>query len=160
MYVGPGKAFTKADADPALSQLRTERLITCRQTAPKWIRKFLGGGDDVSHVLETSYVDPVAKKVTMCSQNMTWSDLITCHETVVYRPSASHPLCATTFSQRAEIVALCGGWQNIKNKIEDVSVSQFRQNAIRGRQGFEAVLEMSRRVFADERRRNGELQRA
>ena len=130
--------------------MRTERLITCKQSAPKWLNSFLGG-QEVSHVYETSYVDLKAKKVTMSSQNMTWSDLLSVRETVVYRPSTSAPNSRTIFHQQAKIVALCGGWQKIKNSIEDFTVERFRQNAVRGREGFEAVLEMSRKVFAEQR---------
>lgn len=53
--------------------------------------------------------------------------------------------------QEAKIVALCGGWQKIKTKIEEASVERFRENAKKGREGFEAVLEMSRKVFGEER---------
>lgn len=133
-------------------QLRTERLITCKQSAPKWLNSFLGG-QEVSHVFETSYVDPRAKKVTMCSTNMTWSELISVYETVVYRPALHSPNSHTTFDQHAKIVALCGGWQKIKSSIEDITVERFKQNALRGREGFENVLEMSRKVFAMERER-------
>ena len=53
--------------------------------------------------------------------------------------------------QEAKIVALCGGWQKIKTKLEEASVERFRENAKKGREGFEAVLEMSRKVFGEER---------
>lgn len=53
--------------------------------------------------------------------------------------------------QEAKIVALCGGWQKIKTKIEEASVERFRENAKKGREGFEAVLEMSRKAFGEER---------
>lgn len=136
--------------DPETGILRTERLITCQQSAPKWIMSLLGG-QDTSHVYETSYVDPKAKKVTMCSTNMTWSDLLNVRETVVYQPSSSAPSAKTIFKQHAKITALCGGWQKIKNSIEQFTVERFSQNALRGREGFEMVLEMSRKVFAEER---------
>ncbi|KAF2086159.1 MSF1-domain-containing protein [Saccharata proteae CBS 121410] len=136
--------------DPATGILRTERLITCKQSAPKWLNSFLGG-QDTSHVYETSYVDLKAKKVTMCSTNMTWSDLLSVRETVVYKPSSSAPNARTTFDQNAKIIALCGGWQKVKNGIEQFTVERFQQNAAKGREGFEMVLEMSRRVFAQER---------
>ncbi|KAK4950528.1 Phospholipid metabolism protein [Elasticomyces elasticus] len=138
--------------DPATGILRTERLITCKQSAPQWMNRFLGG-QETSHVYETSYVDIKAKKVTMCSMNMTWSDLISVRETVVYRPAPDAPDTRTEFDQHAKIVAFCGGWQKIKNGIEEYTVERFKQNAVRGREGFEAVLEMSRKVFAMERER-------
>lgn len=100
---------------------------------------------------ETSYVDPKSKKVTMTSVNMTWSDLLSVRETVVYKPSATNPRTNTHFEQKASIVAMCGGWQKVKNGIEQFTVERFQQNATRGREGFEMVLEMSRRAFAQER---------
>ena len=39
----------------------------------------------------------------------------------------------------------------MKSKIEEASVERFRENARRGREGFEAVLEMSRRAFSEEK---------
>ena len=144
--------------DPKTNILRTERLISCKQTAPQWVRSFFGS-HDTSLVYEVSYVDPAAKKVTMCSQNMTWSELLSVQETVVYTPSRTSG--KTTFDQHAKIIALCGGWQKIKNTIEDVTVERFRQNAVRGREGFERVLAISRQVFAEQReQRRRELQRA
>ncbi|KAK3307953.1 PRELI-like family-domain-containing protein [Chaetomium strumarium] len=138
--------------DPDTGILRTERLITCRQSAPEWLKSLMGGCMDESQVLETSYVDPRNKTVTMVSSNLTLSNLINVQETVVYRPLNDHQ---TKFEQAAQITALCGGWQRIKNSIEDTLVKRFRENAIKGKEGFEAVLAMSRRAFAEEREREG-----
>lgn len=135
--------------DPATGILRTERLITCKQTAPQWLRSILGA-QDTSLVYEVSYVDPKEKKVTMCSQNMTWNDLLSVQETVVYTPSKITP-GATTFDQQARITALCGGWQKIKNSIEEATVERFKLNAVKGREGFERVLAISRQAFAEQR---------
>ncbi|KAH6627093.1 PRELI-like family-domain-containing protein [Chaetomium sp. MPI-SDFR-AT-0129] len=136
--------------DPATGILRTERLITCRQSAPDWLKSLMGGCMDESQVFETSYVDPRSKTVTMVSANLTWNNLISVQETVVYRPLNDHQ---TAFEQAAQITALCGGWQRIKNRIEDTLVKRFHENAVKGKEGFEAVLAMSRRVFAEERER-------
>lgn len=130
-------------------QLRTERLITCKQSAPQWLRSFLGS-NDTSYVYEVSYVDPTSKAVTMCSQNLTWSELISVQETCRYTPATTSQ--RTKFEQTAKIIALCGGWQKIKNKIEEATVERFGQNAAKGREGFERVLAISREVFAEQRR--------
>lgn len=145
--------------DSATGILRTERLITCKQNAPQWVLSILGG-ETTSYVYEVSYVDPKAKKVIMVSTNMTWSNLLQCRETVTYQPSSNDPNAKTEFKQEAKIVALCGGWQKIRTKIEEASVERFRENAARGREGFEMVLEMSRRVFGEERERLQVGQRA
>jgi hypothetical protein len=92
----------------------------------------------------------------MCSTNLTWADLLTVRETVVYQHDPSLSTLGherTNFEQNAKITALCGGWQKIKTKIEEASVERFKQNAQKGREGFEAVLEMSRRVWGEERER-------
>jgi hypothetical protein len=104
-------------------------------------------------VHETSYVDPESKKVTMVSTNLTWSNILNVRETVVYQPDHKTQGQTTRFEQEAKITALCGGWQKIRTKIEDASIERFSENARRGKEGFEAVLEMSRRVFSEERER-------
>lgn len=142
--------------DPTTGILRTERLITCKQTAPEWLKTIIGGASDTSHVFETSYVDPKDKTVTMVSSNLTWSNLVSVQETVVYRPFGHNQ---TRFEQNAEITALCGGWQRIKNKIEDTLVSRFHENAVKGKEGFEMVLAMSRKAFAEERERIAKTQK-
>lgn len=140
--------------DPATGILRTERLITCQQSAPEWLRTVLSRMgipvEPQSHVLETSYVDPSAQRVTMVSQNLTWSRVLSVQETVVYSPLGAD---RTSFSQTAQITALFGGWARIRSAVEDSCLCRFRENAQKGREGFERVLEMSRRVFAEERER-------
>jgi hypothetical protein len=121
------------------------------------------GGSTESHVHETSYVDPVAKRVTMVSTNLTWSNILNVCETVVYRPDDADSTPGherTQFNQVARITAVCGGWQRIRSKIEEVAIGRFGENARKGREGFEAVLEMSRKVFGEERERRKMPQRA
>lgn len=118
------------------------------------------GGASTSHVHEISYVDARAKKVTMVSTNLTWSNILSVRETVTYSPvlerekgregeRSDHE--RTQFAQEAKITALCGGWQKIRSKIEEASVERFGENAKKGREGFESVLAMSRRVFGEEK---------
>lgn len=142
--------------DPETGILRTERLITCKQTAPEWMKSIMGNCMEESFVFEASYVDPHARTLTMVSQNLTWSNLVNVQEEVVYKPVAGGA-SATEFVQSARITALCGGWQRIKNSIEDTLVTRFHENAIKGKEGFERVLEMSRKVFAEEKARQQAL---
>jgi hypothetical protein len=109
------------------------------------------GGNDTSHVFETSYVDPASKKVTMTSSNLTFANILSVQETVVYRPLSA---TRTQFVQDAKITALCGGWQKVKNAVEEATVTRFSENARKGKEGFESVLEMSRRVFSEEKQKS------
>ncbi|KAJ4157520.1 Phospholipid metabolism protein [Fusarium falciforme] len=126
------------DVDAETGILRTERLITCKQSVPDWIKTIVGSTGDESFVYEASYVDPVNRTVTMRRSS--------------YKPLGDHQ---TQFIQTANITALCGGWQRIKNSIEDTLVHRFKENAAKGREGFERVLLMSRKAFAEEKARQG-----
>ena len=68
-------------------------------------------------------------------------------------PSSVKPQQRTRFTQEAKITALCGGWKKIREKVEEATIERFAENAKRGREGFEAVLETSRRVFGEEKER-------
>ncbi|OAX82639.1 hypothetical protein ACJ72_03001 [Emergomyces africanus] len=113
---------------PETGILRTERLITCNQSAPQWLLT-LFGGSATSHVYEVSYVDPTSKRVTMCSTNLTWSNVLKVRETVTYQPLRGAPNTKTEFRQDAQITAVCSGWQKVKNKVEEASIERFSQNA-------------------------------
>lgn len=143
--------------DPATGILRTERLLTCTQPMPPWLSALLGNPSPTSHVYETSYVNPHAQRVTLCSSNLTFGTFLSVRETVLYEPDVSSTTEPgqerTRFTQEARITARCGGWRKIREKIEEVSVERFGDNARKGREGFEAVLEMSRRVWGEERER-------
>lgn len=86
----------------------------------------------------------------MTSQNLTFSNIINVQETVVYQPRTA---MQTQFLQEAKITAVCGGWQKIKNAVEEATVTRFRENAMKGKEGFDRVLEMSRRAFGEEKER-------
>jgi len=121
--------------------------MTCKQSAPKWLCT-LTGMPDVTQSFEISYVEPESQKLTMVSSNLTLSKLISVQEEVIYTPISD---TQTKFEQVAKITALCGGWQNIKTKIEEAGICTYHENARKGKEGFEAVLEMSRRVFGEEK---------
>ncbi|KAI9801362.1 MAG: hypothetical protein M1825_003341 [Sarcosagium campestre] len=97
-----------------------------------------------------------SKRVTMHSTNLTFSQALSVRETVTYESCPDEPDAKTQFRQDAQIIALCGGWQKVKNRIEEYTCERFGQNARTGKEGFEAVLEMSRRVFGEQRERERE----
>jgi len=132
--------------DPATGILRTERLITCKQNAPRWLLKIVG--TEVSYVREVSEVDRKNQTLTMRSVNLTGSSLLSVQESVVYSPHPDQPGSKTLFTQDAQITAY-GAFSRLCNAIEDWSVERFGQNASRGRLGFENVLEMSAKAFRD-----------
>ncbi|BFZ54622.1 Phospholipid metabolism protein [Savitreella phatthalungensis] len=130
----------RSEVDPNTGILRIERLITCRQGAPRWIVKLVGSTED-SYVREVSEVDLKNRTLTLLSTNLTFSNILSVQETVSYTPDVNQPHARTRFTQDAKITAYgaLSRWAN--NMMEDFTIDRFKQNAARGRAGFESVLE-------------------
>ncbi|KAI9250528.1 PRELI-like family-domain-containing protein [Phascolomyces articulosus] len=125
--------------DPETGVLTTERLITVNQSVPRLIMKLLGGDSNAQYVREISIIDPKKKTLTMRSQNLTMSNLLSVEEEIEYsvHPEDSNK---TQFSQQATISAgsMMTRWASV---LEDFSIKRFQQNAAVGREGFSKVLE-------------------
>ncbi|CAG8434790.1 11748_t:CDS:2 [Ambispora gerdemannii] len=124
--------------DPITGILRTERLITCQQNIPKWILS-LCGGSTVSYAREISEIDPSNKVLRMTSYNLSMNHLVNISETVTYTEDPVDS-SKTLFQQEARIK--CGeSISKFANYLEDFFIARFRDNAAKGRQGFENVLD-------------------
>ncbi|KAL6945211.1 hypothetical protein ACO0QE_002659 [Hanseniaspora vineae] len=133
--------------------LETSRLITCKQNIPKWLGMMLGNKDGVSYVLELSKVDLVEKKFVMKSCNLTGVNFLKVMECVKYEPTTvegsgisrsnktGNRSPSTIFKQEAQITAYAS-FQSMCSKIEDWSVKRFHENAMKGKQGFDNVLNL------------------
>lgn len=121
-------------------KLVSERLITIKQGVPRWIMMMVGGSN-VSYVREISTVDMKAKTLTLRSCNITYSNILKVYETVRYSPHPEDPENRTLFEQEAQITAYAA-ISRICNKMEDWSVQRFHDNAMKGKQGFDSVLEV------------------
>ncbi|KAF8528036.1 MSF1-domain-containing protein [Hysterangium stoloniferum] len=125
--------------DPRTGVVRTERILGCKQKAPVWIVKLLGGSED-AFVREVTFVDPVSQRTSIVSTNMSMSQYVTCLERIHYTPDASRPLEKTRFSQTAEIQTRMPIFTSLANRLERWSCERFGDNARLGRMGFEFVL--------------------
>lgn len=121
-------------------ELISERLITVKQGVPKWIMMMIGGSN-VSYVREVSVVDLDSKTLTLRSCNLTCSNILKVFETVQYSPHPADPQNKTIFDQEAQITAFVA-INKLCNKLEEFSVQRFRDNAMKGKQGFDSVLEV------------------
>lgn len=128
----------------------------------------LGGSDD-AYVREVSFCDPISRKMTMFSVNLSLSRASPVHascvfppdrsltlhcrpciatpaeylqvlESISYAPSTSHPASSTLFAQKAEILARSQLWKSVDEKLEKMSLERFISNAAKGKEGFEGVL--------------------
>ncbi|KAI7819752.1 hypothetical protein BX661DRAFT_147086 [Kickxella alabastrina] len=124
------------DIDENTGILRTERLIMVTQNVPTLVRKIFGG--DTSYVLEYSEVDPAQQTMVMQSQNMTFSNLLSVGEHIVYKPDPENPR-HTMFTQSAQVKASTALYR-LANKVEDMCWNRFKDNAHVGKLGMEQVV--------------------
>lgn len=140
--------------DPQTGVIRTERVLGCKQKAPAWILKFLGGSEN-AFVREVIFVDPVNQRTSIVSTNMSMSQYMTCLERIHYIPAPSRQLEQTLFSQTAEIQTRVPVLRSLANRLEKWSCERFGDNARLGRMGFEFVL---RNLWTDKTMRRVEHQ--
>lgn len=126
--------------DPVNQILKSERLITCKQPIPKWLKYFVGNAD-TSYVREVSIVDRLGKTLTLRSVNLTMAKLLKVYETVIYKPDLSDPLNKTEFTQIAKFKSNAG-WKKIEDQVESWAVDRFKQNASKGKLGFDSILKL------------------
>ncbi|AMD19033.1 HBR132Cp [Eremothecium sinecaudum] len=141
----------RREVDATGRKLVSERLFTIQQCVPKWIM-MLVGSRNVSYVREVSTVDLDSKTLTLRSCNLTYSHLLKVYETVTYRPHPEDPNRKTQFQQVAQITAYAP-FSRLCNQLEDWSVQRYRENAEKGKRGFEAVLDVFSRHW-DQRERS------
>lgn len=124
--------------DPATGILHTERLITCKQSAPAVILKLLGGSSE-AYIYEASECDPQTRILTLRTKNLTFSNIMTIEESCTYVPSDINPSGETVFRQEASIASL-NGFSTIRNKLEEYGLERFRSNALKGKEALEGAL--------------------
>lgn len=132
--------------DPVTGIIRTERILGCKQSAPKWALRLLGG-TEYAFVREISFLDPVTQNTTLTSVNLSLSEYMTVIERIQYTPSTAFPKTRTQFRQTAEIQARGALWKSIGDKLEVLSIERFKQNAMKGKEGFDGVL---RKLFGED----------
>ncbi|CAH1768007.1 11031_t:CDS:2 [Entrophospora sp. SA101] len=124
--------------DPKTGILRTERLVKIHQNIPRIFRRIFGDFAE-SYAREVSEVDPKNKLLKMTSTNLTMRNIINVSEIITYAEDPNDP-SRTLFKQEARI--RCNESINkFTNYIEDFFIQRFRENSMKGRQGFEGVLE-------------------
>lgn len=124
--------------DPTSGHLRSERIIGVQQGAPTWLKRLVGASDD-TYVREVVMIDPINRTVQMTSTNLSLTQYMLVKEYITYTPTSPR---STVFSQTADIN--CTGFSGILSsaarKIEEWSYSRYQDNAAKGRDGLQSVL--------------------
>ncbi|KAI9600037.1 hypothetical protein KEM48_000252 [Puccinia striiformis f. sp. tritici PST-130] len=126
--------------------LRTERLISISQHAPRWIMKLVGGAEE-QYVREVIFYKPPSSTdqspmVLMGSVNLLMSSFLICREQIRYQPFNPQ---TSSFFQRADIeaqgsFAIGESWGILGSRLETWARDRFSSNAESGRLGFNNVL--------------------
>jgi len=123
--------------DPHTGILRTERLITCSQSIPKFLAMLVGEPTE-AYVYELSEADPTNRTLRLTARNLSLANLMTAEECSTYTPSPANP-SETVFKQEVRITSV--GFSFLANKIEDFCVDRFNSNALKGKAALESALQ-------------------
>uniref|UniRef100_A0A8C2PA88 PRELI/MSF1 domain-containing protein n=1 Tax=Capra hircus TaxID=9925 RepID=A0A8C2PA88_CAPHI len=83
-------------------RLHSHRLLSTEWGLPSLVRAILGTSRTLTYIREHSIVDPVEKKMELCSSNITLTNLVSVSERLVYTPHPEDP-GKTVLTQEAVI---------------------------------------------------------
>jgi len=118
-------------------KLVTTRVFGNTYSFPALLGSLLGL-PDICHAVERVVVDPVSKEMTLRMINHTFCGMLAVNEKLVYRQSTEDEN-VTVLEQSAAITVSGIRFQNY---FEDVIVSGFESNCIKGRQAIENVIDV------------------
>ncbi|PNI28261.1 PRELID3A isoform 4, partial [Pan troglodytes] len=72
-------------------RLHSLRLLSTEWGLPSLVRAILGTSRTLTYIREHSVVDPVEKKMELCSTNITLTNLVSVNERLVYTPHPENP---------------------------------------------------------------------
>ncbi|XP_071173388.1 PRELI domain containing protein 3B-like isoform X2 [Mytilus edulis] len=115
--------------------LKTHRLMTTQWGLPNWAKKMVGISDDC-YVIEKSDVDLKTNTMSIKSRNLTWCNLVTIDEKLVY---ATHPDDSSKTHLKQEAVVNIKGVP-LSSYLENMITQNINNNAQKGREGLEWVV--------------------
>lgn len=116
--------------------LHTHRLVSSKWYFPKWAQALIGSAK-VCYASEKSVVNPYNREMTLKTINLTFCRYIAVDETLHYIP---HPTDSSKTLLKQEAVVTVQGVP-LTNYMEDVLTSKISQNAGKGRQAIEWVID-------------------
>lgn len=116
--------------------LKSHRLMTTRWGLPEWAKKLLGASEH-AYGSEHSEVDTKGRTMTLISKNLTFCNIVTIDEKLVYSP---HPADSSKTQLKQEAVVTIHGIP-LSSYLEKIITQNINNNAHKGRQGMEWVIE-------------------
>jgi len=129
----------KVDANGVL---RTNRVITTEWHVPSWVTRLIGLRNP-SFSFESSEVNPQKQEMVLKSRNLNCTNFVAVDETLVYRPHPEDP--QKTILEQSAVISIRG--IPLVDYTEDLLASTMRNNANKGRQAMEWVIDNIKKEY-------------
>ncbi|XP_025918825.1 PRELI domain containing protein 3A isoform X3 [Apteryx rowi] len=106
-------------------RLHSHRLLSTEWGLPSIVKAILGTSRTLTYIEEHSVVDPVEKKMELCSTNITLTNLVSVDERLVYMPHPENPE-KTVLTQEA-IITVKG--ISLSSYLESLMANTISSNA-------------------------------
>ncbi|XP_068090802.1 PRELI domain containing protein 3A isoform X2 [Hyperolius riggenbachi] len=118
-------------------RLHSHRLLSTEWRLPALVRAILGTSRTLTYIREHSVVDPVEKKMVLCSTNLSLTNLVSVDERLVYTPHPENPK-ETVLTQEA-IITVKG--VSLSSYLEGMMASTISSNARKGWDAIEWIIQ-------------------
>ncbi|NP_001187787.1 PRELI domain containing protein 3B [Ictalurus punctatus] len=117
-------------------RLHSKRLLSTEWGLPSIVNSIIGNARACTYVQEHSLVDPKEKTLELKSSNITFTNMVSVDERLVYKPHPDDPL-KTVLTQEA-IISVKG--VSLSSYLEGLMANTMSTNAGKGREAMEWVI--------------------
>ncbi|XP_044841230.1 PRELI domain containing protein 3B isoform X3 [Mauremys mutica] len=121
--------------DPS-GKLHSHRLLSTEWGMPSIVKSLIGACRTKTYVQEHSVVDPVEKTMELKSSNISFTNLVSVDERLIYKPHPQEPE-KTILTQEA-IISVKG--VSVSSYLEGLMENTISSNANKGREALEWVI--------------------
>ncbi|XP_069507152.1 PRELI domain containing protein 3B [Ambystoma mexicanum] len=117
-------------------KLHSDRLLSTEWGMPSVVKTLIGATRTKTYIQEHSVVDPVEKTMELKSSNITFTNLVSVDERLIYKPHSQDP-GKTVLTQEA-IISVKG--VSLSSYLEGLMANTISSNAHKGRDAMEWVI--------------------
>uniref|UniRef100_I3MHV3 PRELI/MSF1 domain-containing protein n=5 Tax=Marmotini TaxID=337730 RepID=I3MHV3_ICTTR len=121
--------------DPS-GKLHSHRLLSTEWGLPSIVKSLIGSARTKTYVQEHSVVDPVEKTMELKSTNISFTNMVSVDERLIYKPHPQDPE-KTILTQEA-IISVQG--VSLSSYLEGLMATTISSNASKGREAMEWVI--------------------
>uniref|UniRef100_A0A8D0G341 PRELI domain containing 3B n=1 Tax=Sphenodon punctatus TaxID=8508 RepID=A0A8D0G341_SPHPU len=121
--------------DPS-GKLHSHRLLSTEWGMPSIVKSLIGACRTKTYVQEHSVVDPVKKVMELNSSNISFTNLVSVDERLIYKPHPQEP--GKTILTQEAIISVKG--VSVSSYLEGLMENKISSNANKGREALEWVI--------------------